>query len=45
MIFEHDARVVMGVPVSEGKGVRLDHVVHAPEPADRVLVDTPPARG
>jgi hypothetical protein len=30
VIFEHDARVVSGVPVSEGKEVALRDVVEAP---------------
>lgn len=33
LIFEHDPRVVMGVPVQEGKGVVLEDVTAAPEPA------------
>lgn len=33
LIFEHDSRVVMGVPVQEGKGVVLKEVTPAPEPA------------
>jgi len=33
LIFEHDARVVMGTPVQEGKGVVLRDVTLAPEPA------------
>jgi glyoxylase-like metal-dependent hydrolase (beta-lactamase superfamily II) len=33
LIFEHDHRVVMGVPVQEGKGVVLRDVTLAPEPA------------
>ena len=33
LIFEHDPRVVMGVPVQEGKGVVLRDVTLAPEPA------------
>jgi glyoxylase-like metal-dependent hydrolase (beta-lactamase superfamily II) len=33
LIFEHDAKVVMGVPVQEGKGVVLREVTLAPEPA------------
>jgi glyoxylase-like metal-dependent hydrolase (beta-lactamase superfamily II) len=33
LIFEHDARVVMGTPVQEGKGVVLRDVTPAPEPA------------
>jgi glyoxylase-like metal-dependent hydrolase (beta-lactamase superfamily II) len=33
LIFEHDARVVMGVPVQEGKGVVLQDVRVAPEAA------------
>jgi hypothetical protein len=33
MIFEHDPRVVMGVPTREGKGVELREVTYAPEPA------------
>jgi glyoxylase-like metal-dependent hydrolase (beta-lactamase superfamily II) len=33
LIFEHDPRVVMGVPVREGKGVVLQDVTVAPEPA------------
>jgi glyoxylase-like metal-dependent hydrolase (beta-lactamase superfamily II) len=33
LIFEHDPKVVMGVPVQEGKGVVLREVTLAPEPA------------
>lgn len=33
LIFEHDPRVVMGVPVQEGKEVVLKEVTPAPEPA------------
>ena len=33
LIFEHDARVVMGTPIHEGKGVVLRDVTPAPEPA------------
>jgi glyoxylase-like metal-dependent hydrolase (beta-lactamase superfamily II) len=33
LIFEHDPRVVMGVPVQEGRGVGLQEVLAAPEPA------------
>jgi glyoxylase-like metal-dependent hydrolase (beta-lactamase superfamily II) len=33
LIFEHDPRVVMGVPVQEGKGVGLREVTLAPEAA------------
>jgi glyoxylase-like metal-dependent hydrolase (beta-lactamase superfamily II) len=33
LIFEHDPRTVMGVPVREGKGVVLQNVTAAPEPA------------
>jgi hypothetical protein len=33
LIFEHDPRVVMGVPVQEGKGVVLKEMTRAPEPA------------
>lgn len=33
LIFEHDPRVVMGVPVQEGKDVVLQDVTLAPEPA------------
>lgn len=33
LIFEHDPRVVMGVPIPEGKGVVLKDVTLAPEPA------------
>jgi glyoxylase-like metal-dependent hydrolase (beta-lactamase superfamily II) len=34
LIFEHDARVVMGRPVREGKGVALGDITPAPEPAN-----------
>jgi glyoxylase-like metal-dependent hydrolase (beta-lactamase superfamily II) len=33
LIFEHDPSVVMGVPVQEGRGVVLQDVTAAPEPA------------
>jgi glyoxylase-like metal-dependent hydrolase (beta-lactamase superfamily II) len=33
LIFEHDARVVMGTPVQDGKGIVLQDVTPAPEPA------------
>jgi len=33
LIFEHDARLVMGVPVQEGKSIVLKDVILAPEPA------------
>jgi glyoxylase-like metal-dependent hydrolase (beta-lactamase superfamily II) len=33
LIFEHDPRVVMGVPVQEGKAVVLRDITLAPEPA------------
>jgi glyoxylase-like metal-dependent hydrolase (beta-lactamase superfamily II) len=33
LIFEHDPRVVMGVPVPDGKGVVLKDITLAPEPA------------
>jgi glyoxylase-like metal-dependent hydrolase (beta-lactamase superfamily II) len=33
LIFEHDPRIVMGVPVREGKGVVLQDVTMTPEPA------------
>ena len=33
LIFEHDPRVVMGVPVQQGKGVVLEDVTAAPQPA------------
>jgi glyoxylase-like metal-dependent hydrolase (beta-lactamase superfamily II) len=33
LIFEHDPRTIMGVPVREGKGVVLQDVTVAPEPA------------
>jgi glyoxylase-like metal-dependent hydrolase (beta-lactamase superfamily II) len=33
LIFEHDARVAMATPVQDGKGVTLQDVVPAPEPA------------
>jgi glyoxylase-like metal-dependent hydrolase (beta-lactamase superfamily II) len=33
LIFEHDPKTVMGVPVREGKGVVLQDVTLAPEPA------------
>jgi glyoxylase-like metal-dependent hydrolase (beta-lactamase superfamily II) len=33
LIFEHDARVVMGTPVEEGRNVVLRDVTPAPEPA------------
>jgi glyoxylase-like metal-dependent hydrolase (beta-lactamase superfamily II) len=36
LIFEHDARVVMGRPVREGKGVALGDITPAPEPANVV---------
>ncbi|HEX2249700.1 MAG TPA: MBL fold metallo-hydrolase [Gemmatimonadales bacterium] len=45
LIFEHDPRVVIGVPVQAGKQIELQNVVLAPEPAAHVSVDTPtPAR-
>ena len=34
LIFEHDARVVMGRPVRDGKGVALGDITPAPEPAN-----------
>lgn len=34
LIFEHDARVVMGRPVKDGKGVALRDITPAPEPAN-----------
>jgi glyoxylase-like metal-dependent hydrolase (beta-lactamase superfamily II) len=33
-IFEHDARIVMGTPVREGKTVVLHDLAAAPEPAN-----------
>jgi glyoxylase-like metal-dependent hydrolase (beta-lactamase superfamily II) len=33
LIFEHDPRTVMAVPVQEGKGIGLRDVIAAPEPA------------
>jgi hypothetical protein len=33
MIFEHDPRVVMGLPAAEGEAVELREVTYAPEPA------------
>jgi glyoxylase-like metal-dependent hydrolase (beta-lactamase superfamily II) len=36
LIFEHDPRVVMGVPVREGKSVELRDVVSAPDTANVV---------
>jgi glyoxylase-like metal-dependent hydrolase (beta-lactamase superfamily II) len=36
LIFEHDPRVVMGLPVREGKSVGLSEVVSAPETANVV---------
>jgi glyoxylase-like metal-dependent hydrolase (beta-lactamase superfamily II) len=33
LIFEHDPRVVLGTPVPEGRGVVLEAVTPAPEPA------------
>jgi hypothetical protein len=33
LIFEHDARTVMAVPVQEGKGIGLRDVMAAPDPA------------
>jgi glyoxylase-like metal-dependent hydrolase (beta-lactamase superfamily II) len=33
LIFEHDARTVMAVPVQEGKGIGLRDVIAAPDPA------------
>jgi glyoxylase-like metal-dependent hydrolase (beta-lactamase superfamily II) len=45
LIFEHDPRVAIGVPVQGGKRIELQNVVVAPEPAAHVSVDTPsPAR-
>jgi glyoxylase-like metal-dependent hydrolase (beta-lactamase superfamily II) len=34
LIFEHDPRVVIGTPVSQGKGVVLTDVTTAPESAN-----------
>lgn len=34
LIFEHDPRIVMGTPVSQGKGVVLTDVITAPEAAN-----------
>jgi glyoxylase-like metal-dependent hydrolase (beta-lactamase superfamily II) len=36
LIFEHDAKVAMGTPVQEGKGVMLRDVTLAPEPVPAV---------
>jgi len=36
MIFEHDPRVAMGVPVGQGKAIELTEVVLAPEPAPQL---------
>jgi glyoxylase-like metal-dependent hydrolase (beta-lactamase superfamily II) len=33
LIFEHDPRVVMGVPAAQGKAVELRQITYAPEPA------------
>jgi glyoxylase-like metal-dependent hydrolase (beta-lactamase superfamily II) len=45
LIFEHDPRVAIGVPVQDGKRIELQHVVVAPEPAAHVSVDTPSPAG
>jgi glyoxylase-like metal-dependent hydrolase (beta-lactamase superfamily II) len=45
LIFEHDPRVAIGVPVQDGKRIELQHVVVAPEPAAHVSVDTPSSAG
>jgi glyoxylase-like metal-dependent hydrolase (beta-lactamase superfamily II) len=45
LIFEHDPRVAIAVPVQDGKRIELQNVVFAPEPAAQVSVDThSPAR-
>jgi glyoxylase-like metal-dependent hydrolase (beta-lactamase superfamily II) len=33
IIFEHDPAIAMGLPVQEGKTIRLQEVAAAPEPA------------
>jgi glyoxylase-like metal-dependent hydrolase (beta-lactamase superfamily II) len=41
LIFEHDPRVAMGIPVQADKRIELQEIVLAPEPATHVSVDTP----
>jgi glyoxylase-like metal-dependent hydrolase (beta-lactamase superfamily II) len=45
LIFEHDPRIVSGVPVQEGKDVVLRNPTPAPQPAEQFLVDTPGSGG
>jgi glyoxylase-like metal-dependent hydrolase (beta-lactamase superfamily II) len=41
LIFEHDPKIAIGVPVQTGKRVELQEVLRAPEPAPQASVDTP----